>query len=206
MRELDAFREECVAIDATLRGVPRDAWEQPGALGTWNLAQLVAHLTRGAGRIAAYLPQPVQAPAQWDRVTYWHDVGDIAADVARRAIEEARDVAPAALPQRFAEAWRASAETAGRESADRVMATVKGPMRLDDYLSTRVLEMVVHHTDVCRALGRPPVSTPAAAQITVEVLEGLLGEPKPRNLGRARFIAVATGRMASDDPRFPVLS
>jgi hypothetical protein len=37
------------------------------------------------------------------------------------------------------------------------------------------------------------------------LLEGLLGAPKPRNFGRARFIKAATGRITTDDPRFPVL-
>lgn len=205
MNEMAAFAEECEAVQDTLGTVTRQAWLQP-ALGRWNLAQLTAHVVRGAGRIAAYLPQPVEGPAQWDRVTYWRDVAGLAGDVARRAIDEARDIDPASLPQRFADAWRASVAAADGQPPDRIMATVKGPMRLDEYASTRVLEMVVHHTDICRALGRPPVSAPAAARITADVLEGLLGQPKPRNLGRARFIAVATGRATSDDARFPLLS
>ena len=205
MKELEAFVAECKVIERTLADITGAQWDEP-ALGVWNMAQLVAHVVRGAGRIAAYLPQPVEGPAQVDRVSYFAGTADMADEVAQRAITEASDVDPMTLPERFTQQWRASADAARGESPDRITATIKGTMRLDDYISTRVLEMVVHHTDICRALARPPVSDPAAAQLTAELLEGLLGESKPRNLGRARFIAVATGRTPSDDPRFPVLS
>jgi hypothetical protein len=78
-------------------------------------------------------------------------------------------------------------------------------MRLGDYLATRVVELVVHHLDVRAALDLPPAPTPAAGRLTMEVLEGLLGTPRPRNLGRTRFILAATGRITVDDDRFPVL-
>ncbi len=78
-------------------------------------------------------------------------------------------------------------------------------MRLDDYTATRVLELVVHHMDLRRALDLPPAPTPAAGLLTMRLLEGLLGSPRPHNLGRTRFILTATGRIPSDDPRFPVL-
>jgi uncharacterized protein (TIGR03083 family) len=205
MRELDLFVQECQAIEPTLAAIPAGAWDRP-ALGQWTLAELVAHMVRGAGRVAEYLDEPVSGPPIADRLTYWHNVAADAPAVAQRAIDEATRVDATTFPQRFSSAWRASAKRAAQLHADHVLHTIKGPMRLDDYLSTRVLEMVVHHTDVCRALDRPAVSTPAAAELTAAILEGLLGDSKPHNLGRTRFIAVATGRLPSEDPRFPVLS
>ena len=203
--ELAAFAEECAAVDLTLAAVGADAWRGPG-LGSWTMTQLVAHMVRGASRIDQYLDQPVDGPVAADRITYWHGVADEAAAVAQRAVTEAEGVDPATLPARFATAWHRSVDRAQQLPADHVVATLRGPMRLDEYTATRVVEMAVHHTDVARALSVPPVMTPAAAQMTASVLEGLLGEAKPRNLGRARFIAVATGRTPSDDPRFPVLA
>jgi len=206
MEELDAFTGECDAIDGTLAGVPADAWGRP-ALGEWALTELVAHLVRGASRVDAYLDEPVEgdAPA-CDRVSYWQfDLAAEAPAIAERARREAAKVDAETLPALFSDSWRASAQRAGGLPPGQLLATPRGPMRLGDYLATRVVELVVHHLDVRAALDLPPAPTPAAGRLAMEVLEGLLGTPRPRNLGRTRFILAATGRIAVDDDRFPVL-
>ncbi|MDQ3709156.1 MAG: maleylpyruvate isomerase N-terminal domain-containing protein [Actinomycetota bacterium] len=203
--ELDAFVEECQALDDTLAGVPAEAWTRQ-ALGSWDVAQLVAHLVRAATRVATYLDTEVHGDPVVDRVSYWrYDHAAEAPEIARRAALQAAKVDAETLPALFTEGWRSSAERAAEVGDSHVLQTIMGPMRLDEYLATRVLELVVHHTDLRAALDLPAVSTIAAARITMDVLEALLGGPRPRNLGRARFIQVATGRSPSDDPRFPVL-
>ncbi|MGH8908006.1 MAG: maleylpyruvate isomerase family mycothiol-dependent enzyme [Egibacteraceae bacterium] len=203
--ELDAFAEECAAVDATLAGVADEDWERP-ALGEWSVAELTAHLVLVAQRVNGYLDQPVSGPAVLDRVSYYQfDWAAEAPAVAQRARDEASAVAPTALPARFAAGWRASVERAIALPAAHVIATLRDPMRLDEYVATRVLEAVVHHMDLRAALTVPPVTTPTAGQLTMRILEGLLGSSRPRNLGRTRFILTATGRLPSDDRRFPVL-
>lgn len=203
--ELDAFVEECAAIDQTLSALPSEAWDRT-ALGTWTMKELVAHLVRGATRVTAYLPDPVPDGPLLDRVEYFrYDADAEAPGVAQRAVEEAAEVEVDSLPGRFAIGWRATAAAADDHGPDQTLNTFRGPMRLDEYVGTRVLEMVVHHLDVRVALDQPPSSTPEAARMTMALLEGLLGEPRPRNMGRTRFIQAATGRIDTDDPRFPVL-
>ncbi len=203
--EIEAFAQECSAVNDTLAGVPDDAWNQP-ALGSWNLSQLVAHLTRGATRVTAYLPLPVEGEPAVDRTSYFRYDADAASpDIAQRAIDEAAAVDPTTWVGRFAVAWRASVAAADDHGSDQIISTFMGPMRLDEYVATRVLEVVVHHIDIRVALDLPPVPTPDAARMTMAILEQLLGQPRPRNLGRTRFIQAATGRMPSDDPRLPVL-
>jgi uncharacterized protein (TIGR03083 family) len=207
--ELTAFIEECRAAEETLAAVPDEAWAGPG-LGEWTLAELVAHLVRAVTRIDAYLDaDPGGGDPVCDRVGYFRATADPAgrdmASVAARARAEAAEVDARELPLRFAAGWQASAERAAREPPARLIATIAGPMRLDEYLATRVLEVVVHHGDVRAALDLPPVATPTAGRLTMELLEGLFGGRRPRAMGRARFIAAATGRLAVDDPRFPVL-
>lgn len=205
MDELDALVDECRTVDVTLADVPGEAWTRP-ALGEWDLSQLVAHLVGCVSRISAYLDEPVSGPVAVDRVAYWrYDADAESPGIARRAVQRAAQVDAETLPALFAEGWRAAAERASGLPADHVLTTFRGPMRLDEYLATRVLEVTVHHIDVRRALDLPPASTPAAARITMAILEALLGEPRPRNLGRTRFILAATGRTSVDDPRFPVL-
>jgi uncharacterized protein (TIGR03083 family) len=204
--ELTAFEAECMAIDVTLADVPAEAWTRP-ALGSWNLAELVAHLIRGASRLTAYVDEPVEAdePA-YDRFGYFRfDHAAAAPDVAARAVAAAREVDAETLPALFAEAWREDAALAAELPADRLIATIRGPLRVDEYLATRVLEVTIHHIDVRTALDLPAAPSPEGAKLTAELLEGLLDGPKPR-LGRLRFLLTATGRLPSDDERFPLIS
>jgi uncharacterized protein (TIGR03083 family) len=205
MRELEALQAECRRAEATLREVPPDAWTR-SALGEWNVHELAVHLTRGVGRLAVYLDEPVEGEPERDRVSYFrYDAEEVGRGVAERARQEARDLPPERVPESFGEAWCTSLERAGQLSGAHIMATPFGRMHVQEYAATRVLEAVVHHMDLRRALDRPPDPDPLAATLTAEILEGLLDGPRPRNLGRDRFILTATGRTPSDDPRFPVL-
>lgn len=206
--ELAAFESEAQAVDATLADVPAEAWERP-ALGEWSVAELVAHLVRGVTRVDAYLGVEVAADQpDVDRVEYFGvDLAAAAPAIAQRARDEAAGVDPATLVSRFADGWRASAARAGALPPDHLLATPHGVMRLDEYLATRVLELVVHHQDLTAALDLPPAaaSAPGPARLAQHLLESLLGSPRPRNMGRDRFIRAATGRIPLEDPRFPVL-
>lgn len=201
--ELRAFDAECRLMTQTLAGV--DDWAAP-ALGQWNVAQLVAHTVRATTRVPAYLEQPVDGPPVVDRIGYWrYDAAAEAPAIAQRAIDEAAAIEPSQLPAAFAAGHAQTLQAVQDAGADHVVFTTTGPMRLDEYVATRALEVVVHHMDLRAALDLPPASDPDAARLVMQVLEGLLGGPRPRNLGRTRFIQVATGRLPSDDPRFPVL-
>ena len=210
-----AFAAECSGCERTLSGVAVDAWDRP-ALGSWTVAQLAAHLVRATTRVDAYLDTPVPADAASgvagvppaspiDRVTYWQvDLAAMAPEIAARAVAEAAAVPATTLPAAFAEGWR-STQRHVETAPDRLLATPFGPMTVQEYVATRVLEILVHHLDLRRALDLPSAPDPHAARLVVEMLEGLLGAPRPRALGRDRFILAATGRIPSDDPRFPVL-
>lgn len=203
--EIEAFAEACAATDETLTDVPADAWERP-ALGSWNVAQLTAHLLRAATRITEYLPRPVEGEPVVDRAEYFrYDADAESPGIAQRAVEDATQVDPVEMPGQFAAAWRASLAAANDHGPEQVISTFRGPMRLDEFTATRVLEVVVHHVDLRVALDLPPVVTPVAGRMTMALLEQLLGGPRPRNMGRTRFIQAATGRIAADDPRLPVL-
>lgn len=204
--ELRALREESQGVDATLERVPRDGWAGKG-LGSWTLAELVAHLVRGVTRLGDYIDQPVDpATPLKDRVAYFrYDHTAQAPGVASRAVEAAAGVDAETLPALFAEGWRAAAELAAELPAEQVMATFFGPMTLNEYVATRVLEVTIHHLDLRAALDLSPAPTADAGRLSMELLEGLLGAPRPRNLGRVRFLLAATGRIPTDDPRLPVL-
>lgn len=206
--ERDAFVEESRAAEATLADAAEmpDAADRPG-LGEWSLPRLVGHLVSVAERVGQRLSLP---PAEADRAEvdragfYVRHMATVASGTYQPIDEPVLDD-PAAWGEEFARAWQKTAEVLERTDPGRLVDTTYGIMAAREYLATRVLEVCVHHLDVRVALDRPPEPTPAAAQITQDLLERLLSGDRPRNLGRTRFIRAATGRGGYDDVRFPVL-
>ena len=194
--ELQAFTAECEAAETTLRAAPAGVEALPG-LGEWSLGALVGHLVGVAGRLLRY--DVVAAAPTVDRVGYY------AAEPPPGHTFADEPLAVADWGEQFARAWQATVARCRELNDDVVLATPLGRIRAVEYLATRVLEVVVHHMDVRAALDLPPAGTIHAERITQALLAGLLDGPRPRNLGRTRFILAATGRVAFDDPRFPVL-
>lgn len=195
--ELAAFREECEVAEETL-GAARDADPSRPGLGEWSLGRLAGHLVGVAGRLDHLAGgEPPAGPPRVDRHGYF------AAQPAW-AVEDPV-LPPGEWAPRFAGAWRASDRRFEAMGPAALVASPCGAITAVEYLATRVLEVVVHHMDVCAALDRPRVTTPAAGRLTLALLDGLLDGPRPRNFGRTRFILAATGRIRVADPRFPVM-
>ena len=93
-----------------------------------------------------------------------------------------------------------------------------GPMKLADWVVTRVMSVAAHGLDVALTLGSQPWTTPPALDVTRPVLISLLGAQPPAELGwdDRTLLAAGTGRRALTPPeravlgslqdRFPLLS
>lgn len=206
--ERQALIDECRAVEATLAdaAAESDAATRPG-IGEWSLPRLVGHLIGVAQRVGQRpsLPAPEEGRAEIDRVGFYVRHMATVESGTYRPIDEPSFPDPATWSDEFGRAWRTSDEVLERTDPDALVPTTYGVMLVREYVATRVLEVCVHHLDVRVALDRSPEATPTAAQLTQELLERLLPGPRPRNLGRTRFIRAATGRGGYDDERFPVL-
>ena len=200
--EATALDAEARALLATLESAPDGAWSRP-ALGRWDLAALTAHVARGLERVSG--AKPVDAAATIDRWSYFRQPMDAAA-IAASAEDRAAGLADG---ERLADLRRAADGAADAMAAmppGQVVEARFGPMRFDELVATRVLECAIHHMDAAACLEVPPVITPEAGRLASAICEALLDGPRPRAMGRARFLRAATGRITVDDPRFPVLS
>lgn len=172
---------ESAAVTGAFLGQPAVAacWEAPSALAKMRVGALVAHLAGQVTQVPPVLDAPVVddrvgLAEHWERST-WTD-GDLDSDVnayIRRTASEAAAPGAAAV---VAEAGAALAELRRRlpdEPADRVIQLPWGPwaLTLDDYLTTRLLELTVHGDDLAVSLDVEPPALPVAClDATLSVL------------------------------------
>ncbi len=205
--EQEALLAEAAALEASVGQAPADAADWPG-LGAWTLRRLVGHAmgaVTGQGLAPARADGPLER-AEIDRVGFYRRR---LALLAQGEDDEPADPDPGpasdwagALAAARAEAERALAAA----DPDALVATRHGAMAQREQVAVRVLEVTIHHLDVRAALALGPEATPSAGRLAQDLLERLLEGPRPRNLGRTRFLRAATGRVGFRDPRFPVLT
>lgn len=159
----DIFLE---AADAArpLLDVPalRSRWEDPSALEKMKIGELAAHLSRAITLVPRYLDSPAPPPFR-DAAAYFHALlpevepdldSELAVAVRARATEEA-----GAGLDGVRRAWdEASSDLARRLDPTTLQAgiAVRGSaMRVGEYLTTRLVELVVHADDLAASLDVP---------------------------------------------------
>jgi uncharacterized protein (TIGR03083 family) len=208
-RSVAALRLECRAVATLLAHLRGDVLGRPTRLTGWSLQLLVAHLVRGVTRIPTYLDLDPPAVAEVDWLGYWRAarVSD-PGDVSERARAFAAEVNDRRVPDVWEEAWQAAHTRASTTPPDRVVASPFGGIRLDHYLTTRVVEVTVHGLDLRAAVDLEEVATPLGLDVTTAVLDGLLDGPRPPDVADdpVAYVLAATGRRPHDAPAFPLLS
>lgn len=183
-----------------------DHADRPSGLGAWTVSDLVVHLGYGLHMVAEVTPAPDREPLSVAAYVAGyrpaqHQIADDTAAVARSL--RGRELA--GIDDLAAEAWRSL--DAGLPA---VVLGRRGPLRGDDFLLTRLLELVAHGDDLYRLVGaerRSPLLPDAlsrAAAFLADAYEHAAGRP-PRWSG-VDLVRVATGREATDDPVLPLLS
>jgi uncharacterized protein (TIGR03083 family) len=172
-----AFAEAAAWNLAVVEDIPGDRWEGPG-LGVWTLRELVAHTSRAYTTVTTYLrPEGVvdipDAAAYFVKAVGAGDKAAIHAGVAERARNEVvafADDPHAELTRRA----RATLTAIDEAPAGAVCESFVGTIGLDDYLVTRVVELVVHTLDIVAAAGLPDdIPPPPAARIAAEVVAAI---------------------------------
>ncbi len=154
-----------------------DQWDVPSALEGWTVGGLTGHFVRGVATVVRYLDQPTPPRGpEMDAVDYFTSFDmrepSFAEGVVRRGEQEAID-GPEAVAQRATE-WVGVLETRlPRLAIDHRVAVLDAfALTLDEYLKTRLVELVVHHADLAVTVDLPEL--PAAARgIAIDVLVAL---------------------------------
>ncbi len=142
-------------------------WSDPSSLDGWTVGGLTGHFSRGVGQVARYLdePTPPRGP-ELDGVGYFEFFGDRADELASAIVQRGEvegSEGPAALRARV-EGWRDELLTRlpGMPIDHRVAVLEARSLTLDEYLRTRLVELVVHHADL--AVTTPLPEVPAEAR------------------------------------------
>jgi uncharacterized protein (TIGR03083 family) len=178
---------------------------EPVGLDDWTVRELVAHLGLGIGLsrfVTTAAPEAVPL-SLGDYVRAYPPAADQISEQTRELSTAFGDDLVGGFRRTAAEAFAALDATPGA-----VLQARRGPIRREDYLLTRLLELVVHGDDLQRALGRAdapllPEAVEAVADALAAAYEERAGSP-PAGEGLP-WIRLATGRASSDDPHLPLL-
>ena len=204
---IDLLATECRLIERVVLRLAEDDFALPTRCPPWDVKVLLAHMWRDVDRIEVSLLTPSPTAADTDAVGYWRAYDPVAdaPEISARSLEIAGEFATGTeLARSFAAHWPECVEMATDEHPGRLVQTWGPAMLLEEYMKTRVLEIVVHGLDLARALAREPWSTGAGRAMVRKVLIGLLGAEPPARLGwdDLTFIEKGTGRLRlTDDDR-----
>ncbi|HEY7048788.1 MAG TPA: sterol carrier family protein [Jatrophihabitantaceae bacterium] len=176
-----AFREQRATITDWLSDLPDAAYTLPSVLPGWDVRQLTGHVlyavtgtiermsTRGDGP-----PTPV--------AEYVRRYRPNAEAIAQRAVEIAGDRSAAELLSALRDEPDLALDAVTPAT---VLQGPRGPIRADDWLATRVVEMVAHADDLSRSMpDRTPVPLvrPALATATRLLAEILAAQAPGRSV------------------------
>ncbi|GAA3453979.1 maleylpyruvate isomerase N-terminal domain-containing protein [Dactylosporangium matsuzakiense] len=177
------IREAYLASAATAAALLRDPglaerWSEPSALPEFTTGGLARHLANQVTQTVTYLaaaPGSAAIPVlehftRNDWVTTGADSPDNV-DIRRRSERAAASTSAAGLAGLVDTALAALRAAVPAQPRDRIVDLGEWGLTLEDFLRTRIVELVVHADDLAVSLGRPtPPADPAAAQVTIELL------------------------------------
>ena len=196
---LTALQAESERLSTILAGLTGPDWSAPTRCVPWDAAALAAHITMALGRLDAMLDAPPPALATVDAAGYYRPDERFSPEVDAVRLDSAAEAARAggaAVAAEFASTWRRVCARCAARPARLVTTRHGDPMTLQDFLTTRVVEVAVHGIDLADALDRPRWTTPEAAAVVVELLLGPGHVAALEEGDRVGFIAKATGRDA----------
>jgi uncharacterized protein (TIGR03083 family) len=219
---VDALAEEGLpALQGALSGLAPQDWERPTLLqppepGTppWTVLQLAAHFDVFMGLTMNLVAEPQSAQPVVDRASFYISVSDrskVAPVIYRYIVDHAQGHTPATILDQVRNTFTQALEAIRTTPPDTIGPGFFGPMRLDEFVATRLVETQVHGMDLTDALGAPPLHMPTTTTMAAEVLDEVLarravpGRPADLEEDDLAFIRAAAGRGEHPDPRLPVV-
>lgn len=188
-----AFRYSSQWWRSLVGAVDDHRWDH-AALGEWSIRELVAHTNRAYKTIVEYVEGDVKDDTEiYSAAGYFRTVlaeQTPHVHIAARAKSEAGDHTDwvTATDDLASKAEKLVAH----QAPDTPVHLFVGEMQLDQYLATRVVELVVHGLDLAAAIDLPTAAPSASARVALTVLLDLAGDDDLSSILR-----LLSGRAAS---------
>jgi uncharacterized protein (TIGR03083 family) len=219
---VDALAQEGLpALQDALAGLTAEDWERPTLLRPpdpdlppWTVLQLAAHFDVFMGLTMGLVAEPMDAQPVVDRASFYISVSDrskVSPVIYQYIVDHADGHTPATIVDTVGGTFKQSLEAIRTTAPDTIGPGFFGPMRLDEFVATRLVEVRVHGMDLTDALGAPPLQMPRTTVMAAEVLDEVLarravpGRPADLEGDDLGFIRAAAGRGEHPDPRLPVV-
>jgi uncharacterized protein (TIGR03083 family) len=219
---VEALAEEGLpALQDKLLALTPDEWARPTLLqppepGTppWTVLQLAAHFDVFMGLTMDLVAEPQSAQPVVDRASFYISVSDrskVSPVSYQYIVDHAEGHTPATIVDKVGDTFDQALQAIRTTPPDTIGPGFFGPMRLDEFVATRLVETQVHGMDLTDALGAPSLHMPRTTVMAAEVLDEVLarravpGRPADLEGDDLAFIRAAAGRGEHPDPRLPVV-
>jgi uncharacterized protein (TIGR03083 family) len=219
---VEALAEEGLpALQDTLTGLAPADWERPTLLRPpeadkppWTVLQLAAHFDVFMGLTMGLVAEPMEAQPVVDRASFYISVSDrskVSPVIYQYIVDHAQGHTPATILEKVNQTFSQALAAIKTTPPDTIGPGFFGPMRLDEFVATRLVETRVHGMDLTDALGAPLLPMPRTTVMAAEVLDEVLarravpGRPADLEADDLAFIRAAAGRGEYPDPRLPVV-
>jgi hypothetical protein len=165
---------------AQVARIPTSSLSDPG-LGEWDLRALVGHTSRSLVTVETYLDSPAGDIAVPTAADYYLAIAGITGADDAAVVERGRQAGEALGDDPAAFVGDLAVRVGEKLTAyddGYLLTTIAGGMRLDEYLRTRIFELVVHGLDIADATGvdpafdEPPLTDATQLAVEVAVLSG----------------------------------
>jgi hypothetical protein len=210
--------EELARVEQAFRGLSPDEWRAEThlvpldpSLPRWTVFELAGHFDISIGLTRMLIDGRGDSQPARDRTSFFiNPRSETAPVVYGYAYTMVEGKTPADMPGVLHETFAKAVQEARAVPADAVGPGYFAPMRVDEFVASRVVEAVVHGIDLTQALGRGCIATADGITMTASILDDLLAR---RTVGRRRaqlsddldWILAASGRSESDDTRLPLI-
>ena len=198
----EALLEQSRTLLAWLKGLPAGTFERPTVLADWDLRQLAGHLVLVHSSFTASIDQPSKEAAVpvHEFVTRYRRDAEM---IMESTLQASAGLSGPEVVERLESAIDdlAARLDAGVQMSQVIM-TRRGPIMIEDYLATRIVELVVHTDDLNRSVPEMPPATlqrSALARCT-RMLAAILAARHPGRSVEVRVPPYAAVQCAIADP------
>jgi len=177
----------------------------------WTVFELAGHFDISIGLTRMLISGREASQPARDRTSFFiNPRSETAPVVYEYAYTMVDGKTPADMPRVLEETFSAAIAEARAVPAGTVGPGYFAPMRVDEFVASRVVEAVVHGIDLTQALGRETIATPGGIALTAAILDDLLARRtiagRPAELADDMdWILAAAGRAESGDNRLPLI-